>query len=58
MDSLVRWIPVDDSNNQFMDTKCVEDKPYYIYMSATSKKFLLIHYGWGKEYLASSEATE
>jgi len=37
----------------FMDKKRAQGKPYYVYMTAGSNKFLRIYYGRVKEYLST-----
>ncbi|HBN83160.1 MAG TPA: IS110 family transposase, partial [Clostridiales bacterium] len=53
MDVLIKTSPVDDPVYAFMSKKRSEGKPYYVYMTAGSNKFLRIYYGRVKEYLAS-----
>ncbi len=55
MDCLLKTQPQDD---QFMDKKRSEGKPYLVYMTAGANKFLRIYYGRAKEYLASLKGTE
>ena len=37
----------------FIDKKRAQGKPYYVYMTAGTNKFLHIYYGRVKEYLTS-----
>ena len=55
MDGLLKSMPQDDPVYQFMDKKRAEGKPYLVYMTAGSNKFLRIYYGRVKEYLAKLE---
>ena len=55
MDCLIQTKPQDDPVYQFMDKKRAEDKPYLVCMTAGANKFLRIHYGRVKEYLATLE---
>ena len=52
MDSLIRTMPQDDPVYGFMDKKRSQGKPYYVYMTAGSNKFLRVYYGRINEYLA------
>ena len=52
MDILIKTKP-DDAVYRFMDKKRFEGKPYYVYMTAGTNKFLRIYYGRVKEYLLS-----
>jgi transposase len=47
--------PVDEPVFQFLDRKRSEGKPYYVYMTAASNKFLRIYYARVKEYLEALE---
>ena len=47
--------PVDEPVFQFLDRKRSEGKPYFVYMTATSNKFLRIYYARVKEHLAALE---
>jgi len=38
---------------QFLDKKRAEGKPYYVYMTAGSNKFLRIYYGRVKEFMGT-----
>jgi len=53
MDVLIKTMPQDDPVYQFLDKKCAQGKPYYVYMTAGANKFLRIYYGRVKEYLAT-----
>ena len=53
MDCLLKTQPQDDPVYRFMDKKRAEGKPYLVYMTAGTNKFLRIYYGRVKEYLAS-----
>ena len=55
MDCLLKTMPQDDPVYLFMDKKCAEGKPYLVYMTAGTNKFLRIYYGRVKEYLAKLE---
>ena len=46
--------PADEPVYQFLDKKRAEGKPYFVYMTAASNKFLRIYYARVKECLASS----
>ena len=50
---LVPVLPKDDPVYQFLDKKRAQGKPYYVYMTAGTNKFLRIYYRRVKEYLAS-----
>ena len=52
MDVLIKTHP-DDPVYQFIDKKRAQGKAYYVYMTASTNKFLRIYYGRVKEYLAS-----
>ncbi|MGK0607287.1 IS110 family transposase [Enterococcus gilvus] len=58
MNTLVKNSPEDDSVYTFISKKRAEGKPYYVYMTAGSNKFLRVYYGRVKEYLASLPKTE
>lgn len=58
MEGLIKLSPADDPVYAFMDKKRAQGKPYYVYMTAGANKFLRIHYGWVKEYLATLVETE
>ena len=58
MDCLIRNMPQDDPVYLFMDKKRTEGKPYYVYMTAGSNKFLRIYYGRVKEYLLSLQQSD
>ena len=51
MDVLIKTKPQNDTVYLFMDKKRSQGKPYYVYMTAGSNKFLRIYYGRVKEYL-------
>ena len=53
MDVLIKTHPQNDPVYQFLDKKRAQGKPYYVYMTAGTNKFLRIYYGRVKEYLAS-----
>lgn len=57
MEVLIKAKPQDDAVYQFMDKKRAQGKPYYVYMTAGSNKFLRIYYGRVKEYMASLQET-
>ena len=50
-------VPENEPVFQFIDKKCTEDKPYYVYMTAAANKFLRRYYAKVNEYLSSSENT-
>ena len=58
MDGLIKRSPVDDPVYAFIDKKRSEGKPYYVYMTAGTNKFLRIYYGQVMEYLASLEESK
>lgn len=45
--------PADEPVYQFLDKKRAEGKPYFVYMTAASNKFLRIYYARAKECLAA-----
>ena len=45
MTVLLRNKPADNPVYQFLDKKRSEGKPYYLYMTAGSAKFLRVYYG-------------
>ena len=47
--------PADEPVFQFMDKKCAEGKPYYVYMIAAGNKFLRRYYGKVMAYFSSLE---
>jgi transposase len=51
MECLIRKTPASEPVYQFLDKKRSEGKPYYVYMTAASNKFLRIYYGRVKEFL-------
>lgn len=53
MDVLIKTQPQDDPVYKFMVKKRGQGKPYYVYMTAGSNKFLRIYYGRVNEYLKS-----
>lgn len=53
MDGLIKRSPADDPVYAFMDKKRAQGKPYHVYMTAGSNKFLRIYYARVKEYLAT-----
>ena len=58
MDVLIKTKPQGDPVYLFMDKKCAQGKPYYVYMTAGANKFLRIYYGRVKEYLSTLTVTE
>lgn len=48
----LRLKPADEAVYQFLDKKRAEGKPYYVYMTAGSNKFLRIYYARVKECMA------
>ena len=57
MSCLLQTQPIDDPVYCFLDKKRSEGKPYHVYMTAGSNKFLRIYYGKVKECLrAQAEA--
>ena len=59
MDCLIKTMPQDDPVYAFMNKKRSQGKPYYVYMTAGSNKFLRVYYGRVKEYLSGlSEMAE
>lgn len=48
--------PADEAAYQFLDKKRAEGKPYYVYMTAGTNKFLRIYYARVKECMAKLEA--
>ena len=57
MTVLLQKTPSDDPVYQFLDKKRAEGKPYYVYMTAGTNKFLRIYYGKVREHLASLDET-
>jgi len=51
MEALLRKSPADEPVYQFIDRKRSEGKPFYVYMTAGSNKFLRIYYARVKEHL-------
>lgn len=49
--------PQDEAVYQFLDKKRAEVKPYYVYMTAGSNKFLRIYYARVKECMAKLETS-
>lgn len=49
--------PQDEAVYQFLDKKRAEGKPYYVYMTAGSNKFLRIYYARVKECMAKLETS-
>jgi phage/plasmid-associated DNA primase len=43
MDVLVKNARPDDPVFQFIDKKCAEGKPYFVYMTAGANKFLRVY---------------
>lgn len=58
MSALIQTSLQDDPVFQFLDKKRAEGKPYYVYMTAGTNKFLRVYYGRVKEYLASLDLAE
>ena len=58
MNALIKLKPEEDPVYAFMDKKRSEGKPYFVYMTAGSNKFLRIYYGKVKAYLAELPETE
>jgi len=58
MGVLLQNAPADEPVYQFLDKKRSEGKPYFVYMTAASNKFLRIYYARVKEYLDSLESTD
>ena len=58
MDVLVKTKPQDDPVYKFLDKKRAQGKPYYVYMTAGTNKFLRIYYGRVKEYLSPLPESE
>ena len=50
--------PVNEPVYQFLDKKRSEGKPYYVYMTAASNKFLRIYYARVKECMENMETAE
>ncbi|MDE7218228.1 MAG: hypothetical protein K2O45_01185, partial [Oscillospiraceae bacterium] len=46
--------PADEPVYQFLDKKCAEGKPYFVYMTAAQNKFLRIYYARVKECLLAA----
>lgn len=57
MDVLIKT-KSDDAVYLFMDKKCSQSKPYYVYITAGANKFLRVYYGRVKEYLASPTTSD
>ena len=55
MSVYLRLAPQDEAVYQFLDKKRAEGKPYYVYMTAGSNKFLRIYYARVKECMAKLE---
>ena len=51
-------MPVNESVYQFLDRKRAEGKPYLVYMTAGTNKFLRIYYGKVKECLRNLEQSQ
>ena len=47
--------PADEPVFQFLDKKCAEGKPYYVYMTAAGNKFLRRYYGKVMAYFSTLE---
>jgi len=58
MNVLIQNAPQDDAVFRFLDKKRSEGKPYYVYMTAGTNKFLRLYYGKVRDYLASLESAE
>lgn len=50
--------PADEPVYRFLDKKRAEGKPYFVYMTAASNKFLRIYYARVKECMATLDETE
>ena len=50
--------PANEPVYQFLDKKRSEGKPYYVYMTAASNKFLRIYYARVKECMEAKDTTE
>jgi transposase len=57
MSVLLKLSPSDAPVYQFLDRKRAEGKPYYVYMTAGTNKFLRIYYGKVRDYLAALDAS-
>ncbi len=51
MDGLILRSPADSPVYAFMDKKRTQGKPYLVYMTAGTNKFLRIYYGTVQDYL-------
>ncbi len=58
MSTLFQNAPADDPVYRFLDKKRSEGKPYYVYMTAGTNKFLRIYYGKVKECLRNLEQND
>ena len=58
MDALLKNAPSDEPVYQFLDKKRSEGKPYFVYMTAASNKFLRIYYARVKEHLDALESID
>jgi len=56
MKVLIQKSPPDVAVYQFLDRKRAEGKPYYVYMTASSNKFLRIYFGKVRDHLAALDA--
>lgn len=55
MSIYLKCAPVDEAVYQFLNQKRSEGKPYYVYMTAASNKFLRRYYAKVRDYLATLE---
>lgn len=51
----IQRAPADEPVFQFLDKKCDEGKPYYVYMTAAGNKFLRRYYGKVMAYFSTLE---
>jgi transposase len=58
MEVLIKTKPIDDPVYRFMMKKKLEGKPFHVYMTAGSNKFLRIYYGKVKEFYAATNINE
>lgn len=54
----LRKAPEGEPVYQFLDKKCAEGKPYFVYMTASQNKFLRIYYARVKECLEAFDARQ
>lgn len=55
MDTLIKKVSPEDTVFRFTDKKCAEGKPYLVYRTTNTNKFLRVYYGKVKEYLAQRD---